>query len=60
MSLAMSRAVFEEKAKKSEETRRAVVDALRNEQITRERVRRLEELLSRGLWGRLNWLITGR
>lgn len=31
-----------------------------NEQVTRMRVERLEAVLSRGLWGRLTWLVLGR
>ena len=60
MSLAMSRAVFEDKAKKHEETRQAVVSALRNEQITRMRVETLEALLVRSFWGRMKWLLLGK
>jgi hypothetical protein len=41
----------------SEEALRA---ALHNELVTRTRVDRLEALARRGLFGRLNWLVTGR
>ncbi len=34
--------------------------ALQNEQVTRARVDRIEELLSRKLLGRLKWMILGR
>ncbi len=34
--------------------------ALQNEQVTRSRVDRIEELLSRRFWGRLKWLFFGR
>jgi hypothetical protein len=34
--------------------------ALTNEQLTRQRVAVIEAVLSRGLWGRLRWLLLGR
>jgi IS30 family transposase len=34
--------------------------ALTNEQLTRQRVERLEAVLSRGLWGRIVWLLRGK
>ncbi len=34
--------------------------AVTNEQITRQRVERLEAILGRNLWGRLIWLFRGR
>ena len=34
--------------------------ALENEQLTRVRVKRLEDLLERGFWGRFKWLFLGR
>lgn len=34
--------------------------ALQNEAVTRVRVKRLEDLLERGFWGRLKWLFLGR
>ncbi len=34
--------------------------ALQNEALTRGRVKRLEDLLERGFWGRLKWLFLGR
>ncbi len=34
--------------------------AVTNEQITRQRVERLENLLGRNLWGRFIWLLFGR
>lgn len=59
MALSMSRAVFEEKAKKAEETRQAVRTALMNEQITRKRVELIEAVVNRNLLGRLKWLLKG-
>lgn len=45
----------------------AISAALRNEQVTRERVDKLEAwaiatsaIINRGFWGRLRWLVTGR
>lgn len=37
----------------------AIDSALKNEQITRQRVDRLEAFLELGFWGRLRWLILG-
>ena len=34
--------------------------ALTNEHLTRQRVKRLENILGRNLWGRLVWLLTGK
>ena len=34
--------------------------AVKNEQITRARVERIEAVLSRGFWGRMRWLLFGR
>lgn len=39
----------------------SIADAAnRNEQLTRQRVTRLETLLSRTFWGRMKWLFLGR
>ena len=34
--------------------------AIKNELLTRSRVDAVESLLSRGFWGRLRWLLTGK
>jgi hypothetical protein len=48
-------------------TQEGVEAALRNEQITRQRVEALEQwaetvglVFGRGLWGRLSWLLRGK
>jgi hypothetical protein len=43
-----------------ETTNKQVQAALTNEQITRQRVERVENLLQRPFWGRLKWLLFGR
>lgn len=60
MSLSMSRAVFEQRAKKQDETRQLAQAANTNEQITRHRVEQIEGVLRRGFLGRLKWLFLGR
>ena len=34
--------------------------ALKNEELTRARVAFMEQVIGRGLWGRLKWLFLGR
>ena len=34
--------------------------ANQNEQLTRQRVEAVEEVIRRGFWGRLRWLLWGR
>lgn len=43
-----------------EEVAQNALAAVTNEQITRQRVERLEAILGRNLWGRLIWLFRGR
>ena len=45
---------------KVEQVAQNALAAVTNEQITRQRVERLEGFLGRGFWGRLRWLFTGR
>lgn len=40
--------------------REAVKAALQNELLTRRRVEALEAVMTRGLWGRLKWLLAGK
>jgi hypothetical protein len=60
MSVAMSRAVFEKRAKNIAEMAQIAAAANQNEQLTRKRVEMCESILHRGLWGRLMWLLAGR
>jgi stalled ribosome alternative rescue factor ArfA len=45
---------------KVEQVAQNALAAVTNEQITRQRVEKLEALRGRGFWGRLRWLFTGR
>jgi hypothetical protein len=57
---AMSRSVFEKKAKEHAVTRDAVRAAITNELLTRHRVEILEGVIGRSFLGRLRWILTGR